>query len=143
MRSRVSHWLLPALILAGALAAGESAAELISRSYLFKEGVTLRIGERTPDGIRLDDVRFGTRRLARSPIDVMLARVSVSNESDLPIDVGVAVALLDEQDRLVGVASGGPLNVRPEKSRVFNLTFEGVGRAASRAATFRISVESP
>jgi hypothetical protein len=135
--------LLPALILAGALAAGESAADLISKSYLFKEGVTLRIGERTPDGIRLDDVRFGTRRLARSPTDVMLARVSVSNEADVPIEVGVAVALFDEQERLVGVASGGPANVRPERSRVLDLTFEGVGRAAGRAATFRISVESP
>jgi hypothetical protein len=143
VRSRVSPWLLPALILAGVLAAGPSAAELISRSYLFKEGVTLRIGERTPDGIRLDDVRFGTRRLVRSETDVMLARVSVSNEADMPIDVGVAVALFDEQDRLLGVASGGPLSIRPEKSRVLNLTFEGVGFAASRAATFQISVESP
>ena len=52
------------LVLAPLLAAGFlaclpfSSADSLSKTYEFKEGITLELGTRTDDGLRLDNVRF-------------------------------------------------------------------------------------
>jgi hypothetical protein len=123
-------------------------AALLSKAYNFKDDVTLEVGESTADGLRLDSVRF---RLPRT-IDgehtrtggVVKAEVALSNTTAVGLKAGIAIALFDEGNRLVGVASGGSrlVSVKANRQKLYTLVFDNVNAEAHRAATFQISVES-
>ncbi|MCL1893031.1 MAG: hypothetical protein FWG02_02185 [Holophagaceae bacterium] len=80
----------------------------------------------------LKGAQFGTR-----------AQVEVQNTSDTSKNVGFAVAVFDERDNLVGVATGGSKLgvVRPGKTRKFDLNFWQVTERVHRGAYFVLSVE--
>jgi hypothetical protein len=137
------------LILAAALALSpDGAAGLLSKEYHFKDGVTLEIGEATENGLRLDAVRFKLPATAGDEFvrtgGVAKVDVAISNLAGAAQKVGIAVALFDESNRLVGVASGGSklMGVRGNRQKNYVLVFDNVNGEAHKATTFRISIES-
>jgi len=114
---------------------------------MFKDDVTLELGVTTGDGLRIDSVHFraassggGMMRIG----DRMSAEIAVSNTSEQPLKVGLAIALFDGNERLLGVASGGT-RIAPIKSgrqKRYTLVFGHVNSEAARAKTFQISMES-
>ena len=65
-----------------------SGAELLSKSYVYKNDITLELGVATGDGLRIDSVRFhapsGGGGVLRTG-DRMSAEISVSNISAEPL----------------------------------------------------------
>ena len=122
-------------------------AELISKTYLFKKGVTLEMGADVGEGLRLDSIRFydpasfGSRLMR--PGGGVKAEVQLSNSGGQSRRFGIAIALFDDQDRLLGVASGGSkfLSLKPERQSTYTLVFSDVKAEASEATRFKISVE--
>jgi hypothetical protein len=130
------------LALSGAIEAG-----LVSKTYRFKTDVALQISETTTEGVRIDTVRFtlpatvGGAHMRTGGL--AKAQVALSNNADESLKVGIALALFDEEGRLVAVASGGSRvgALKPDRQKTFELVFDDVNREAFRAATFQISVE--
>jgi hypothetical protein len=101
----------------------------------------------TPEGARLDTVQF----VVPVPMEgqhtrsggVVKAEVAVSNTAAEPIRVGIAMAIFDGEQRLVGVASGGTglAGIPPGRQKKFDLVFEDVNHEAPSATTFLISLE--
>ena len=130
------------------LAAAPWQAELLSKRYRFQDGVRLSIGESTGSGLRLDSVRFKVP----APRDDVLTRtgglvqveVAVSNTGGGSVKVGLAVALFDDEERLLAVARGGSklVTVKSGRQKTFRLLFDGVNAEAHKATVFQISVES-
>jgi len=80
----------------------------------------------------LKGAQFGTR-----------AKVEVVNMSNKSKNPGFAVAIFDDQDNLIGVASGGSKigMVKPGKTATFDLNFFQVKERIMRGSYFVISVE--
>ena len=129
-----------------ALAALPTPAALVSKSYKFKEGVTLDLGVTAEGGLRVDTVEFhfpsGRKILGFG--GKIRADVAISNNSDSAKKVGIAIALFDAYGRLVGVASGGSklLAIKPERQSLYSLAFDDVNNEASAAASFQITIEA-
>lgn len=138
-------WLGALLFLA--LAGSAAHAELLSKRYVFKKGVTLSMGADVDGGLRLDTVRFELPSPVGEDIrrvgGLVKAEVAVSNTSEEPWRFGIAIALFDDEDRLLGVASGGTglRSLAPGRQRVYTLVFEKVSMEAARSTTFYVSVE--
>ena len=144
---RFQSWTLAFTLLLGSALATSDAA-LVSRSYEFKPGVTLEIGARIEDGLRIDSVLFrlppvrnGVADPAGGPAG---AQVTVSNDSEEPYGAGIAIALFDAEGRLLGVASGGSSlrAIRPGRQRAYTLLFDGANGLLHRADRFQITLES-
>jgi hypothetical protein len=125
-----------------------AAAQLLSRSYEFKQGATLELGVATEDGLRVDTLRFNVPATTGGRYHrtggAVTVDVALSNTAEAASKVGIAVALFDDQSRLLGVASGGSrlVALKPDRQKTYRLIFEDVNAEAFRAATFQISVES-
>jgi hypothetical protein len=138
---------LPVLI-AALLLAPIADAGLISKEYHFKPDVTLEIGAATDSGLRLDSVRFHLPSTAGGEHvrtgGVVKVEVAVSNTTGAAQKVGIAVALFDEVNRLVGVASGGSkvMSIKGNRQKSYTLVFDDVNGEAYKATTFQISIES-
>jgi len=80
----------------------------------------------------LKGAQFGTR-----------ARVEVINTSNKSKNPGFAVAIFDDQNNLIGVASGGSKIrvIKPGKTANFDLNFFQVKERIMRGSYFVISVE--
>ena len=141
--------LLVGIVLAASSAASPALqADLLSKKYLFKDAVILEMGVTTDDGVRLDTARFQLPsklggRVTRTG-GVIGAEVAVSNTSADPRKVGLALALFDEEGRLLGVASGGSklASIKPGRQKSFILIFDDVNMQAHRTTTFQVSMES-
>jgi len=123
-------------------------ADLVSKSFEFKAGVLLEIGDKTTDGLRLDSVRFlipvaADGSYTRSAGQIS-AEIAVSNEANDARLVGLALALFDGEGRLVGVSSGGSrvLPLKPSRQKTYKVVFSNVNLWAETAKTFQISLES-
>jgi hypothetical protein len=147
MTRRTLDRVLLAAICALALAA-PAHGELLSKRYQFKDGVVLEMSVPTRNGLRLDTVTFVMPETVDGRLTVasglLRAQVVVSNLASEPRKIGLAIALFDDQDRLLAVASGGSrlASIKPDRSRSFSLTFDGVFAEANRATTFQISLEA-
>lgn len=147
-RTSASSFVSLCALLALTLAATPGHAELISKSFEFKQGVKLEIGTETESGLRLDAVQFKLPAQKGGKVvrtgGLVQAEVTVSNVGDRSRKVGIAIAMFDSVGRLIGVASGGnriaPLKKNRQQS--FRLTFDDVNGLAHRAETFQISLES-
>jgi hypothetical protein len=128
--------------------AGPAAAALLSKKYQFRPGVKLDVGTEIEGGLRLDTIQFvlpasaGSEpheRTAGKPYAV----VAVSNAAQQSRRVAIAIALFDDQGRLLGVASGGTrlLGIKPGRQTTYTLVFDDVNSEVHRASTFQLSVE--
>jgi hypothetical protein len=130
------------------LMASPARAERFAKTYQFKTGVTLEIAAALDNGLRVDSVRFRVPE-AREGANPRLgglskATVAVSNVGDKARRVGIAVALLDGQGGLLGVASAGSklLPIRPDRQVEFTLVFDHVNERAAEAVSFKIALET-
>ena len=131
-----------------ALAALPADAGMLSRTFRFKPGVQLEVGETTEDGLRLDSVRFslpatvgGDNMRTGGLAEV---EVSVSNTSQEGVRSGVAVAVFDDEGRPLGVSSAGSqiTALKAGRQKTFRMAFDHVNRELYRGTTFLVTVES-
>lgn len=80
----------------------------------------------------LNDAEFGTR-----------AQVEVTNTSTRPKVPGFAVAVLDKDGRLIGVASGGTKvgTIKPGETETFDLNFSQVKERLASGDKFLLAIE--
>ena len=128
------------------LAVGDARAELFSKAYAFKPDTTLEVGAEMPAGLRLDSVEFVLPKEDPSQGGVFAGpkvKVSISNLGSASAKIGVAIAVTDEDGRLVGVASGGTklFPLRAGRQIVYTLSVDGVRAELAKGTVFRISVE--
>jgi hypothetical protein len=135
------------LALAAGLETRAAQGELLSKRYDFRDRVVLEVSETEPGGLRLDTVQFQLPaqtgdRLTRVG-GLLTARVAVSNTGSEARKVGLAIALFDDEGRLLAVASGGNklTAIKPERQKTFSLVFDGVNAEAHKATAFQISLE--
>jgi len=123
-------------------------AQLVSRSYLFKPGVILETALMSEGGLRLDSVYFelpmkdgGRLHATDQPVTALVA---VSNTTGGSLKAGLAIALFDDEGRLVAAASGGSKLgwIKSGRQQSFSFVFDGVYAEAHKATTFQISLES-
>ena len=130
------------------LLAAPASADTFSKKYRFVSDKTLEVGESVGSGMRLDSVQFMIPAPSGDSIlrtgGVPEAVVAVSNMSQESVKVGIAVAVYDEEGRLIGVASGGSAmrGIRAYRQVGYSLKFDFVNGEMAKAATFQVSVET-
>jgi hypothetical protein len=99
------------------------------------------------DGLEVKSIFFNKRGIVKGPLRGATfgarAQVEVVNTSDRPKNAGFAVAVFDEGDRLLGVASGGNTFgvVKSGRTTTFDLNFFQVKERLQRGSYFVVSVE--
>lgn len=99
------------------------------------------------DGLRINSIFFNKRTanlgVFGNPEFGTRAVVDVTNTTSDTRHPGFAVAVYDDQDRLLGVASGGPLlgGVRAGATMSFTLSFSQVVERIPKADHYYLSVE--
>jgi hypothetical protein len=93
---------------------------------------TIFFNVRQPKSSFFKDADLGTR-----------AQVEVTNTGKTTKIPGFAVAVLDGEGKLVGVATGGPKfgGVKPGETETFDLNFTQVKERLPKGATYLLSVE--
>ena len=142
---------LPAVVAAACLvlAIPSAQADTFSKKYRFVSDKTLEMGEPVGAGMRLDSIQFtfpppsGGGKILRLG-GVPEAVVAISNLTQESIKIGVAVAVFDEEGRLLGVASGGSAmrGIHAYRQVGYSLKFDFVNGEMAKAATFQVSVET-
>jgi hypothetical protein len=127
------------------LAAGAQ-AELFSKSYAFRANTKLEVGTEMPGGLRLDAVEFLLSKEDESDSSTFggpKARVSVSNLGKTSVTIAIAIAVMNADGRLVGVASGGTklFPLRAERQMSYTLDFGGVRSELANGAVFHVTIE--
>jgi hypothetical protein len=136
---------------AGALLAGASSgahAALLSKTFQFKPGTVLQVGEEIEGGLRLDSIQFLLPSTSGAPGfrtgGVPRADVSISNIGKTSQMFGVAIVLLDDEGHLLAAGNGGPrvFPLRSERQGTFRVVFDGVNGEAYKATQFKIAIET-
>lgn len=136
------------LTLSLAAVAPSAQADTFSKKYRYVNDKTLEVGESVGSGMRLDSVQFVLPASSGESIlrvgGVPEAVVAISNMSQESVKVGVAIAVYDEEGRLLGVASGGSAmrGIRAYRQVGYSLKFDYVNGEMAKAATFQVSVET-
>ncbi len=127
--------------------ASTTEAAVFSKTYVFQVDTMLEVGVEIDAGLRLDGIRFTLPSTVDGKIvrtgGFATAHVAVSNTGEASRRVAIAVALYDDESRLLGVASGGVglFPLKPGRQGTYSLTFEDVNAEIPRATKFQISVE--
>jgi len=97
------------------------------------------------DGLKVNSIFFNKRTLTilKSTDFGTRAVVEVTNTASTKRVPGFAVAVFDSENRLVGVASGGPKlgGISPGDTETFDLSFHQVVQRIPRADHFILTVE--
>lgn len=99
------------------------------------------------DGLKVNSIFFNHReakaKLLQGPTFGLRAQVEVTNTSPTKKVPGFAVAVLDAEGRLLGVASGGAKmgGVKPGETETFDLEFLQVKARVPKGATYLLTVE--
>lgn len=123
-------------------------ADTFSKKYRFVQDKTLEVGENVGSGMRLDSVQFVFPPASGEKIlrigGVPEAVVAISNLTQDSVKIGIALAVFDEEGRLIGVASGGSAmrGIRAYRQIGYSLKFDYVNGEMAKAATFQVSVET-
>ena len=142
--------IVSAIVAASLLACGggNARAAILAKTFQFKPDVVLQVGESLEGGLRLDSVQFYLPSSAGVPGmrtgGLVRAEVSVSNLGTDKQMFGIAIALFDDQGRLLGAGNGGPrvFPLRAERQGTFQIVFDGVNGEAYKASQFKISIET-
>jgi hypothetical protein len=139
-------WIVLALV--AAIAVAPAQAELVTKKYVFKQDIILEMHADMGGTARLDTVRFDVPSKPKSGMirvgGLAKAEVAISNTGEESIKIGIAVAVLDDADRLLGVASGGSrfMAIKGGRQSTYTLVFDDVNLEMSEATAFQISVET-
>ncbi len=99
------------------------------------------------DGLKVNSIFFNYReakaKFLQGPTFGLRAQVEVTNTGKAKKVPGFAVAVLDADGRLVGVASGGSKvgGVKPGETETFDLEFLQVKARVPKGATYLLTVE--
>jgi len=122
------------------LASPALGADLFSKSYAFKAGTRLEIGMELPNGVKIDAIRFAVPEDGSAP----RAEIEIANLGKGSAKIGIAIALLDTDNRLVAAANGGTkmFPLRTDRQMTYNITLDGVYGEAAAATSFKLAVEA-
>lgn len=129
-----------------AVASPAAPLSFASGSFKFYWDTTLPI-TLSADGLKVTQIYFNTRRSRYSWLKDaefgVRAHLTVTNTSARPRVPGFAVAVLDADGKLLGVASGGTKvgTVGPGETEEFDLSFTQVKERLPKGATFLLSME--
>lgn len=141
------RWIVPIATLAVVVAATGrgTVAAVTSKTYEFKADVKLETGVEVGQGLTLDSILFKSPSSIGMKIfssGILKVDVAISNFGEEARRFGVAVALFDDEDRLLGVASHGTtFPLKPGRVAVYTLDFLNVNSEVFKATKFKISVE--
>jgi hypothetical protein len=99
------------------------------------------------DGLKLNTIFFNRREIRSWPLEGAefgtRAQIEVTNTAQKVRVPNFAVAVFDEGDRLLGVATGGTklMGVRPGSTETFDLNFSRVLQRLPKGTHFVLSVE--
>nr|WP_320133220.1 hypothetical protein [uncultured Holophaga sp.] len=97
------------------------------------------------DGIKINSIFFDQKEIKIVKTIRMGARaqVDVTNTSQRSLRPGFAVAVFDQEDRLLGVASGGPwiISLAAGQTSTYDLDFSNVVERLPKGAYFILSAE--
>jgi len=139
--------LLPIVAFAVVVAATgrEAVAAVTSKTYEFKADTKLETGVEIGQGLRLDSILFKSPSSIGMKIfssGILKVDVAVTNLGAEARRFGVAVALFDDEGRLLGVASHGTtFPLKTGRQAVYTLDFLNVNSEIYKATKFKISVE--
>jgi hypothetical protein len=121
-------------------------AELFSKTYAFKLDTVLEVGAEVAEGVTIDSVRFVPPSSGENAplIGPVKAEVSISNLGKGSKKVGLAIALLDGEARLLSATSGGTkmFPLRAERQMKYVLSFGDVYSEINSATVFKLCVET-
>jgi hypothetical protein len=126
------------------------AGDFVSKSYEFKPNRRLEVGHKLQGGITFDAIEFklpegsGSNDSPRPLLDRPRVVVTISNLGTEAARIGIAVAVVDAEGRLVAAASGGTkmFPLRPQRQMAYNIAFEDVTTHIRDASAFRITIET-
>jgi hypothetical protein len=119
-------------------------AELFTKSYAFKPNVALKAETPLAEGLRLDTVEFVVPAEGQtSTFGGPKVKVTISNLGKKSVTVAIAIAVMNAEGHLVGVASGGTklFPLRAERQITYTLDFGGVNAALGTGTVFHLSIE--
>ncbi len=102
------------------------------------------------DGLKVTSIFFNKRKVEKSLFDFLKnaefgtrAQLEVTNTSKSPRIPGFAVAVLDKDGRLIGVASGGTKvgTIQPGETETFDLNFSQVKERLASGDRFLLAIE--
>jgi hypothetical protein len=102
------------------------------------------------DGLKVNSIFFNKRVLGSKYAGPLKgaefgtrARLEVTNQGKLPKVPGIAVAVMDKDGRLIGVASGGTKigTVKPGSTETFDLNFSQVKERLASGDKFYLAIE--
>jgi hypothetical protein len=102
------------------------------------------------DGLKVKSIFFNTRKVEPGFFNLLKgaefgtrAQVEVTNAGKYPKVPGFAVAVVDRDGNLLGVASGGTKlgTVKPGETETFDLNFTQVKERLSKGDHFLLSIE--
>ena len=102
------------------------------------------------DGLKVTSIFFNKRKVEKGPFSFMKnaefgtrAQVEVTNTSKSPRVPGFAVAVMDKDGRLIGVASGGTKlgTIKPGETETFDLNFSQVKERLASGDRFLLAIE--
>jgi hypothetical protein len=133
-----------------AIAPPATAGDFVSKSYEFKPNRPLEVGYKLQGGVTFDAIEFklseesGPDDSPRPLLDRPRVVVTISNLGTEAARIGIAVAVVDAEGRLVAAASGGTkmFPLRPQRQMAYNIAFEDVTARIQDAAAFRITIET-
>jgi len=116
----------------------------LSKRFAFAWNQKMNLGE-SVDGLKINSIFFDKRTVAlfKGADFGTRAEVEVTNTANATRTPGFAVAVFDSDNRLLGVATGGPKigGVRAGDTETFDLSFHQVLERIPRGDHFFLSVE--
>lgn len=137
-----------AFVAAMLLSSAPTRAGLTAKTYEFKANTTLEIGLDLGAGLRLDSIEIIVPERSEGGVAPLMsqpkAKVRFSNLSDGSARLGIAIAVLDAEGRLVAAGSGGTrmFPLRSERQIAYTVPFDDVNAAIGGATAFMISIET-
>ncbi len=134
----------PATVAAPVQSSG--ALSFFSQSYTFYWDRVIKV-DASVDGLKVNSIFFNIRKpnvpLLRSTEWGTRAQIEVTNAGARTRVPGFAVAVLDAEGKLLGVATGGSrvTGVKAGETETFDLDFSQVKERLPKGATFLLSVE--
>jgi hypothetical protein len=124
-----------------------TAGDLVSKKYNFKPDTRLELGTSVND-IIIQSIKFkgpGAAKGKRFSITGSFkADVEIENKSKIDVKVGLALAIFDSKENLVGVGSGGSkmfFKIKAGDKKEYTVPFHYVTENLEAASTFQITLE--
>ena len=124
-----------------------NAGDIVSKKHNFKSDTRLELGASVND-IIIQSIKFkppgGAKAKRYSITGSFKADVEIENKSKTDVKVGIAIAIFDSKENLVGVGSGGSkmfFKIKAGNKKEYTVPFHYVTENLEAASTFQITLE--